>query len=267
LLAGIDPARCVAAEFARGELPPGELARPILRSIRDQVHPILRLARSLAPGDAAASLEANLLVDLDGGQTRLSGTVRGVRDHVLLTASFSRMNPRLRLAAWVNLLALSAAHPEIPFEAVTVARASGQPGAAVARIASLGPNPEQRRERALSQLSGLVELRLRGMREPLPLPCQTGAAYATARFGGRTDVQAAVKLAAAEWESGFDRPRENREPEHQLVLGDELAIGGLTGLEPASDEHGPPWPDEEPSRFGRYAVRLWTPLLQRETLE
>jgi exodeoxyribonuclease V gamma subunit len=182
-------------------------------------------------------------------------------------ASFSRLNSRLRLAAWVNLLALSAAHPEIPFEAVTVARARGQGGAAVARIPSLGPNPEQRRERAMQELTVLVYLRLRGLREPLPLPSQSAAAYASARLGGRADVESAVKLAAAEWESGFDRPRENREPEHQLVFGGEVPIAELTRSGPAGDERGPAWPADEPSRFGRYAVRLWTPLLAREILE
>ncbi|HET9720669.1 MAG TPA: exodeoxyribonuclease V subunit gamma [Solirubrobacteraceae bacterium] len=268
LLAGIEPARCVAAEFARGELPPGELARPIMRSIRDQVHPILRAARSLAPGEAARSLEANLLLASESGPSQLTGTVTGVRDHVLLTASFSRLNPRLRLGAWVNLLVLSAAHPDIPFEAVTVGRASGQDGgAAVARIRSLGPNAEQRRAQALRELAALVDLRRRGLREPLPVPCQTAAAYATARWGGRADVDSAVRLAAGEWESGFDRPRENRDPEHRLVFGDELTMDELTGLAPASDEQGAGWPAEESSRFGRFAVRLWAPVLARETLE
>ena len=263
ILAGIDPARCIQAEIARGTLPPGKLGVPVLTAIRDEVESILRQARARVGEAAPRSLETNLI--LEGG-TRLTGTVSGVRDTVLLTVSYSRLNPRHRLGAWVNLLALSAAHPEVPFEAITVGRGhSGR--ASVAHVPALGQAPEQRRQRALGELSALADLRRRGLREPLPLPCQTAAAYAAALRGGRMDVESALKAAEKEWRSEYEWPHEDKEPEHQLVFGGQPTLEQLAASPPTDDEHGQGWDAGQASRFGRYALRLWGPLLSREVVE
>jgi exodeoxyribonuclease V gamma subunit len=267
LLAGIEPQRCLQAEIARGALPPEALGAPVMTGIWRDVTPILNQARARILNGDPRSLETNLVLEGGDGRMRLTGTVSGVWEHVLLTVTFSRLGPRHRLGAWVNLLALSAAHPEVPFEAVTVGRASGRESgrAAVSHIPTLGPNPEQRRQRALAELAALADLRLRGLREPLPLPCQTAAAYAVSRRRG--DEGVAIKAALKEWRSEFDYPKEDAEPEHQLVFGSKLTLDELMALPPASDEHGDGWEAGESSRFGRYAMRLWTPLLAREELQ
>ena len=54
------------------------------------------------------------------------------------------------------------------------------------------------------------------------------------------------------------------EPEHRLVLGHGVDFERLLDAPPGGDESGPGWPAEEASRFGRYARRLWDPVLGLE---
>jgi exodeoxyribonuclease V gamma subunit len=95
------------------------------------------------------------------------------------------------------------------------------------------------------------------MREPLPLYTLTSSAWAQAlRAGG--DPEAAARR---QWTSDYLRDREDREPEHTLVLGGELPFAALLGAGGAAE-----WESDEPTRFGRYARRLWDGLLAHETV-
>ena len=85
----------------------------------------------------------------------------------------------------------------------------------IAHIAAFAGDTAGRRQTACGYLEALLELYDRGMREPLPLYCATSAAYAeAARSGG--DPVAAGRSA---WESSWNFDREDKEPEHLLVLG------------------------------------------------
>jgi exodeoxyribonuclease V gamma subunit len=174
--------------------------------------------------------------------------------------TYSRLSARHRLAVWVRLLALTAAHPDRAFEAVTVGRArSGAPDGtriAVARIRPIGP------ERARLGLERLVDLWDRGMREPLPLACLTSAAYAAARAADAD----AEKAARDAWESGWKFAKEDAEPDHVLVFGGVLTLEQLMASPPTTGEAGVGWDDAEPTRFGRLARRLWDGLLLAEEL-
>ena len=120
-----------------------------------------------------------------------------------------------------------------------------------------------RRRRPLAQLEIIVDLYDRGMREPLPLACQASAAYAYA--AGRGDDPLAAALAV--WETAFGYDKEDRQPEHLLVVRRRRSpFAELTAEPPRADENGATWPDSEDTRFGRYARRLWDGLLGHEEL-
>jgi exodeoxyribonuclease V gamma subunit len=129
----------------------------------------------------------------------------------------------------------------------------------VARIPPLLPDapPDERAARALERLEDLVDLYDRGMREPLPLYCETSAAYAAGGRAGET-------LARKAWTSSFGQaPREDRDAEHVLVLGANTPFDDLLAPAPREDETGDGW-TEDPTRLGRYAHRLWDGLLAVE---
>ena len=261
VLGGAELDACIAAEVARGTLPPGALSAQVIERVRPTVTDIAAAAAGLlgAWGEPG-SVEINALI---GADRFLRGTAPGVRGDVLGRVTYSRVSPRHRLAAWVRLLALTASHPQRPFQAVTIGRArSGADGArvTVARISRLGDDAEARRERALTCLRTLIDVYDRGMREAPPIACLSSAAYAEAARRG-TDPVAAARRA---WESTWNIDREDREPEHLLVLGGERSVEELIAPAPVADEQGEGWDPAEPTRFGRYARRVWDDLLACE---
>jgi exodeoxyribonuclease V gamma subunit len=262
-LAGADRDEVVAAEIARGELPPELLAESVLAGVFPVVEQLVAAAADhLHAAEVSASVDVR--VQLPDGRL-LVGTVPGVRRDRVATVTFSRLAPRHRLTAWVYLLALAAARPATAYEAVTLGRCrtDGPRGCAVtvAHIC-LPDDPDARQAEAVRTLAMLVELFERGMREPLPLYCKTSAAYAAAVAAGKDGPAAAEK----EWTSGWKYPKEDAEPEHRLVLGGTRTVAELFEQQPRDDEQGDGWDPDEPSRAGRYARRLWDGLLAREEL-
>jgi exodeoxyribonuclease V gamma subunit len=244
-LRGVALDDAVAAERARGALPPDGLADELLERLRPTVETIARHALSLRREEART---VDVRVALPDGRA-LNGAVPGVTGDRLLTAAFARVSPRSRIAAWVRLLALAVAHPGTGWEAVTVGRPQkpDAPDDARLTIARIVAPPAAT---AAGYLAALLDLFDRGMREPLPLACRASAAYAHALAAGGD----AERAGAAAWESGWRFPQEDVEPEHRLVLGGVRTFAELLA-EPARPDEG--WDDEEPSRFGRHARRLW----------
>ena len=257
MLGGSDEASCLAAESARGALPPGMLAGDVLSRISG---PLSDLVDAGSTPLAPVSLDA--YVELPGAPS-VVGTVAGVHGDTILSVTYSKLGPAARLIAWLRLLVLTASWPDRPFEARTVGRArDNRHTISTATIAPLGPDTASRRAEAERHLRTLVELFSRGMREPLPLYCKTSAAWAEAVALGKD----AHRPAARTWESGFGGNNEDKNPEHELVLGGSLSFEAMFNLAgPAcADETGDGWDGSEPSRFGRYAARLWDQLLTHE---
>jgi exodeoxyribonuclease V gamma subunit len=261
-LAGAEQNTAIAAEIARGELPPELLAEPVLAEVYPVVEQLVAAAADHIPA-AEASASLGVRVNLPGGRA-LVGTVPGVRGDLVAATTYSRVAPKHRLAAWVYLLALAASRPATPYEAVTLGRSTRSRSAGkvtVARI-RLSVDPETRRVEALRELAVLVDLFDRGMREPLPLYCKTSAAYAAAVAVGK-DGQAA---AGKEWTSDWRFPKEDAEPEHVLVFGGRRPLDEVFAERPRRDERGDGWAASEPTRVGRYARRLWDGLRACEEL-
>jgi exodeoxyribonuclease V gamma subunit len=239
-------------------LPPGMLGVPAIKQLYPIVDAIAAEAGKLLGADGDP---VDVRVELPDGRL-LNGTVAGISGDLLLTTTFSRVAAKHRLAAWVRLLALTAAWPERPFAAATVGRGRGKDDVRVAGLGPLADDPEDRRRLAADHLARLIDLYDRGMREPLPIFCKTSAAYAEAAGSGRDGEDAA----RAQWESDYRFDREDRELEHQLVLGGQLPLLALLELEPRQDEAGDGWAADEETRLGRCARRLWDGLLTREEL-
>jgi exodeoxyribonuclease V gamma subunit len=251
-LAGIDETTCRAAESVRGGVPPGRLGQAVL----DEILPTVASLVAAAGGGEPTYVDVTAHLD----DRTVTGTVGGVIGHELRSVTYSRLAAKHRLAAWVRLVAVSAAHPEHPWQARSIGRGARRGSVSVATVGPLGAGADERRHLAAAHLEMLVELYDRGLRAPLPLACDTSAAWVEAVAAGKDRVAAATR----EWEGNFDWPGENAEPAHRLALGATLPMAILLHDAALDDETGPGWAVEETSRFGRLARRLWDGLLACE---
>ncbi|MEU4162128.1 exodeoxyribonuclease V subunit gamma [Actinoplanes sp. NPDC026670] len=246
LLDGGDLGRNVQAEWRRGTVPPGPLGTRLLDSLAAEVEPLATAALTHRRSEAQA---VDIAITLDDGRL-LTGTIGDLHGDVLLTVAFSRIAPKHRLRAWLNLLALTVARPETAWRAVTVGRGrQGRPAQAVA-----GPIDPSTAARVLGDLVAIADA---GLREPLPLAGKSSHAYAGCRTAGGTVDDAHAK-ARNEW-TRFSFGGESDDAAHQLVWGPEATLDTLLAA-PSSG-------GSEPTRFGELAVRLWRPLIGAERME
>lgn len=242
-IAGASPDAARQAERRRGALPPGGIGTAALTEISNGVDGLVAAAAAVRTGEAGSQ---DVLVAPDGpeGGVTVAGTVPGLHADAIVRVEYSSLKPKHRLRAWVLLVALTAAHPGRSWTAVTIGRGPG----GVARSV-LGPVDPQR---AREVLADLVALHRDGLREPLPLPTETAAVYAEARFR-RMTVPNAVAKASAAWSA------------RDFSDWSDPAIGYVHGERPPfSVLLGGSGTAEDPTRFGALAVRLWRPLLEHE---
>jgi exodeoxyribonuclease V gamma subunit len=256
-LEGCDVRAAYRAEIARGHLPPGLLGKPVIDSLLPTVEDLVAATEAEAGTRPGETIDVR--VALDNGRT-VTGTVAGVRGDALITTTFSRVAAKHRLAAWVRLLAVTASAPETGWRAVTIGRPRSGDGITVATIPPLMADAAARGAFARSRLAALVDLYDRALCEPLPIACKATAAYARALREG-ADADAAARDA---WQGSYNWPGEADEPEHVLVFGRGRSFDELCAEDPRADERGPGWEPGEATRFGRYAARLWTDLLDVE---
>lgn len=241
MLRGLHPQRALEAEWCRGTLPPGQLGWRQAKEIRDQAELLAREAAQQRNGPARA---IDVDVDLGGGR-RLAGTVSPVYGTRLVTVTYSKLDGKHLLAAWIPLLALAAHAPGTDWTAVCIGRPKR---GTTPRRETLG-RPQ---ESAVALLRDLVAIFDAGRREPIPLPLKTSYAFAEARFSGDDPISAAGNR----WRSNRF-PGDNAAPAHVRVWGAAAPLQMLLEPPRPGEEHA-----GEDTRLGAYAARLWLPMLR-----
>ncbi|GAA2071078.1 exodeoxyribonuclease V subunit gamma [Williamsia deligens] len=233
-LDGVDLATLRNIEIRRGMLPPFAFGRRALDDIVDLVD---RIVAAAGPEAQAPRVTVDVDVALPDGR-RLTGTVDSLRpgDGGLraVTASFSRLSAKRRIAAWATVLAAAASVPEV-IGARTVGRGRGS-RISVADLA-VPDDPA-------ALLADLVALRDRGLTEPLPAPVAATAVYAERRGSG-ADHDTAIEAARAEYQSRYG--------EHTDRFEQYVFPGGFDEIATADAD------------LRDIAARIWQPLTAHET--
>ena len=248
-LDGADPGMLRAAEWRRGTLPPFALGSKVLADVESTVERLVEVAAPLREAPARA---VDVEVDLGDGR-RLTGTVAAVHDDAIVRATYSRLAPKHRAAAWVRLLALGATERHQSWRAHSVGR--GRFGRVSCSTLTV-PAPA----RAAELLRDLADLREQGLTEPLPFAPSATALYAERRCRG-ADLDAARAAAADEFSGGTNRRAFGDHTDRYLTYlwGPGPSFEQLEGTLPQPDRHG------ETTAFGSVARRLWNPLLAGES--
>jgi exodeoxyribonuclease V gamma subunit len=240
-LQGHDLSRLRDAEWRRGAIPPRMLGARVLGQLVEEVEQVAGAAADFLTEEPERH-EVDVLLP---GEVRLTGTVASVRGEHLARVGFSRLSAKQRLAAWVELLALTATDPSHPWRAVAV----GSQGRSM-----LGPVSAAWATRVLADLAAL---RWTGLREPLPFAARTSVHYAALRNAGHPLAREQLRELDRTWAM-------DRDPEYEQYFG----VGAK--LEDLMAERSRPEEERgalgEPSRFGTLARRVFTPLLACEEL-
>ncbi|WP_122262977.1 exodeoxyribonuclease V subunit gamma [Ornithinimicrobium cerasi] len=259
VLSGRDPVGTFDAEHWRGELPPGELGTRTLQQVATDVKALCEAAWSITGQGGLGTELPREVVDVDlvlPGGRRLTGTVAGVVGERALTLTYSSVKAKQRLRSWITSLALSATlGPQAASHVLGRYRWGRAPGYV---HVTHGPHDP---DRALELLDQLVDLRDRGLREPLPLPLQTSLRWAQSYLSGPADAPAATLDANREWQTSdtFEKafPKEQDDPSWSYVHGGAVPLNDLLGT-PRDDER---WTPGVESRLGQLALRVWGPVL------
>ena len=262
VLAGRDLDGICDAELWRGELPPGELGHRVLHDVAKEVRELTRVAWAVAgtgaPGVPLPREVVDLDVTLPSGR-RLSGTVPGRVGDAVLTVTYSSVRAKQRLRSWIHSLALAAAGTS--YESHVVGREKRYRRSYRLHVTHGGHDVD----RALQLLDQLLDLRERGLREPVPLPPKTAYAWAAKYVEGRADERDAFFSARKEWETNDSYEtafaKEQNDPEHEFVHGGPVPLTAILGT-PLPEEQ---WEPGVTSRLGQLALRVWRPVLQDGT--
>ena len=243
LLRGLSVDAALAQERQRGGLPPALLgqtgrktaqeAQAIVAQIPQGERESREIAIDLALPPASEQVPSQ--------DVRISGIVTGIVGHEVQVVNYSRVGAKHIAQAWVSLLGLKVAYPEIAWSAAV----RGKGGVTAMVAPATGEDAER-------ELMTLVNYYRHGLRGPLPVPAKTAHAY-TAKYlsvqsnkPDRLDLAqlTARRAAANAWET-------DRFPGEGEDAWWERAFGGVLTFEQLCVTTG----------FENFAPRLWAPIL------
>jgi exodeoxyribonuclease V gamma subunit len=227
-------------ERALGTLPPGALGEAVLTEVEHAIDGVIATAQLL---NVDPALDDRLPVEVvlpDG--TRVMDTIVGrcadlSPGPALLTCS--RVDPKRRLAAWLDLVALVATEPTTNWRSIVVGKPEKEGGANTLQLAARGETPADRRRLAIDALEVAVDCYRRGMREPIPL-------FATLSFKLHNQT-----AGPNDW-LPFRGHGDGHDEANRLALGD-LQYTELCAIASRDDDPG----GSAPGRAARFADYLW----------
>lgn len=245
---GVAPDALRAAEWRRGTLPPFGFGAQVLDEVALTVDRLVQVTQPLTTQPARV---VDVLVDLGDGRM-LSGSVAQVHGNAVVRTTFSRLAPRHRIAAWVQVLALAAAQPEHDWQAVTLGR--GRFGRPTWRVTVTAP-----RDMAVQLLRDIIRLRDMGLREPLPIAPTASAVYAQRRWQGATVDQACEAAEEAFGGGAGALFGDFTDRSLRYVWGPQVRLRDWHNQPAEGDGAG------ERTRFGELARLMWDPVLANES--
>jgi exodeoxyribonuclease V gamma subunit len=229
----------VHAEQKRGAVPPLAFGGNELNELNARMDVVQQLLSAELEGGAATpeSIAIDLSVPRDlAGVTRIEGVIEGIYGDVLVLVTASKLKPRDRLTAWVQLAALSAHDPSRQWRALLIGD-DGNGGVASARVelsdSSMAPKV----------LTTAVDLFERSMCDAIPFFPATSE-----KFVPLNDHS--LKNARSAWEG--DRGESTDKWVRQLFAAD---FASLTELPVRESEKASGWASG--SRVERWAQRIW----------
>jgi exodeoxyribonuclease V gamma subunit len=258
-LQGISAERWERVERARGTLPPDPLCDEIIEDVSAVTARLVEAAEGTIGTGEPRAIELDH--PLPDGR-RLVGTITGVVDDTVGTVTFSRLKSKLRLAAYVELLALSVADPSRPWRGAVVAQKKAKDPVETYVLGPLGTDAASRRREAEERLAILVDLYERGMRAPAPLFGDASEEIAR----NDADPKKTAWFASRSWESGVHAAakKDDIDPCNVAVLGRVAAFSELMEMKFSEEDPRPEDWHECEEVVVSWARRLWDPVRELE---
>lgn len=220
----------IEALHLSGQLPPGALGEGTVREVANTVRQIL----ADRPNGTPQSVDVTL--DFADGR-RLRGVVGNVIDGQIVMTTYSTVNPKHIVGAWVRLLAASAAGAP-----VSAAHLVGKGSNVTLRA----PSPEQ----AYQLIGELMGYYAKGMQFPIGLAPKSASSYAkwfdrASRASDANPIPRALGAAADQWQ-GTRFEGENADAWWVRIHGAKSTVASLNSM----------------NSLTYWAPRVWTPIHQ-----